>query len=166
MFAFVTKKATSSKGGVSGSACLQVDISKALYLEMAEQENSYAKMHCYHFENLATTVREYKTLKMCEFYKMAPILLYPSLALENKDQMLADHEKTLAMALGQIGPNGEKKQDEPFIPMRHAKNVVETEDKETQMRKYAKRNRKLYNPSQLIVLDKVIEMPENDILLI
>jgi superfamily I DNA and/or RNA helicase len=34
------------------------------------------------------------------------------------------------------------------------------------MRKYAKRNRKLYNPSQLIVLDKVIEMPENDILLI
>jgi hypothetical protein len=34
------------------------------------------------------------------------------------------------------------------------------------MRKYARRNRKLYNPSQLVVLDKVIDMPENDILLI
>lgn len=75
MFAFVTKKATTSKGGAAGSACLQVDISKALFLEMAESEHSYAKMHCYHYENLATTVREYKTLKMCEFYKMAPILL-------------------------------------------------------------------------------------------
>lgn len=80
--------------------------------------------------------------------------------------MLADHQKTLALALGQTGRNGEKKRDEPFIPMRHAKKVVETEDTETKMRKYAKRNRKLYNPSQLIVLDKVIEMPANDILLI
>jgi hypothetical protein len=34
------------------------------------------------------------------------------------------------------------------------------------MIKYTERNRKLYNPSQLIVLDSVIEMPENDILLI
>lgn len=34
------------------------------------------------------------------------------------------------------------------------------------MKNYAKRNKKLFNPSQLIVLDKVIEMPESDILLI
>lgn len=50
--------------------------------------------------------------------------------------------------------------------MLHAKNVVHQDDKPTMMRKYARRNRKLYNPSQLIVLDKVIDMPENDILLI
>lgn len=50
--------------------------------------------------------------------------------------------------------------------MLHAKNVVHQDDGPTMMRKYARRNRKLYNPSQLIVLDKVIDMPENDILLI
>lgn len=146
-----------------------VDISNALFLERAEAENSYAKMYCYHYENFATTVREYKTLKMCEFYKMAPILLYPTLALSNKNQMLLDHEKTLELALGYKGPNGKyghSSKEEPFIPMRHAKNVVETEDIQTKMRKYTKRNRKIFNPSQLIVLDKVIEMPENDILLI
>jgi tRNA(Met) C34 N-acetyltransferase TmcA len=40
------------------------------------------------------------------------------------------------------------------------------EDNITRMKKYAKRNRNLFNPSQLIVLDKVIDMPLNDILLI
>jgi hypothetical protein len=32
---------------------------------------------------------------MSEFYKMAPILLEPSLALENKDEMLVDYEKMI-----------------------------------------------------------------------
>ena len=52
---------------------------------MAESENSYVQMYCYHYENLATTVREYKNLRLCEFYKMAPIILYPTLALKSKD---------------------------------------------------------------------------------
>jgi len=85
MFAFVTRKAAKSKGGDGGSACMQVDISKAFFLEMAESENSYVQMYCYHYENLATTVREYKNLRLCEFYKMAPIILYPTLALKSKD---------------------------------------------------------------------------------
>lgn len=34
------------------------------------------------------------------------------------------------------------------------------------MYKYAQKNRKLFNASQQIVLDKVLEMPVNDILLI
>ena len=50
--------------------------------------------------------------------------------------------------------------------MLYAKNIVKHDDPVTKMKKYAKRNRNLFNPSQLIVLDKVIEMPENDILLI
>lgn len=50
--------------------------------------------------------------------------------------------------------------------MLYAKNIVKHDDPETKMKKYARRNRNLFNPSQLIVLDKVIEMPENDILLI
>ena len=34
------------------------------------------------------------------------------------------------------------------------------------MRKYLSNNKQLYNPSQTVVLEKVIDMPENDILLI
>jgi hypothetical protein len=51
---------------------------------------------------LATTVREYRTLKMSEFYGMAPILLQPSLALENKEEMLLEHKKTLEEAIGSV----------------------------------------------------------------
>ena len=50
--------------------------------------------------------------------------------------------------------------------MQLAKKVVKVDDTYTKMKKYARRNRKLFNPSQLIVLDKVIDMPESDILLI
>jgi hypothetical protein len=111
MFAFATKKAQKN-----GFVTLQVDISKAFFLEQEEFSNQYAKLHCYHFENLSTTVREFKTLKMSEFYKMAPILLEPSLALENKDEMLVDYEKMIEQALGK------KKRKEAVIPLLHAKN--------------------------------------------
>lgn len=99
MFAFVTRKSTPSKNG-TGYASLQVDISKAYFLDQAESEHGFAKMHCYQFENLGPTIREYKTLKLSEFYGMAPILLQPSLALKNKEQMLIEHKLTLEEAIG------------------------------------------------------------------
>lgn len=117
-------------------------------------------MYCYHFENLATTVREYKSLRMSEFYGMAPILLNPSLSLQNKEQMLQVHTKELELALGNHFKQIKSE------PMKYAKNVAVVEDQPTRMRKYIKRNKKLFNPSQLIVLDKVTEMPEHDIMLI
>ena len=40
-------------------------------------------MYCYFFESLATTIREFKTLKMSEFYRFAPILLNPTKASGN-----------------------------------------------------------------------------------
>lgn len=95
MFAFVTKKAPKS-----GFATLQVDISKAFFLEQAESEHNCVKLHCYHFENLATTVREFKTLKMSEFYRMAPILIQPSMALERKDELLLEYKQLVEEALG------------------------------------------------------------------
>ena len=79
-----------------------MDISKAYFLEFAELENSFVKLHCYHFEKLSTTVREYKTLRMSEFFGMAPLLLQPSLALERKEDMLQEHRKTLEEAIGGI----------------------------------------------------------------
>ena len=56
-------------------------------------------MHCYHLESLATTFREYKTLKMAEFCKMAPIIMQPTLSLENKKLVVDEHQKTILAAL-------------------------------------------------------------------
>ena len=53
-----------------------------------------------------------------------------------------------------------------YNPLINAKNTIKNEDFKSKMIKYTERNRKLFNPCQLIVLDSVIEMPENDILLI
>lgn len=53
-----------------------------------------------------------------------------------------------------------------YNPLVSAKNTIKNDDLKSRMIRYAEKNRKLFNPSQLIVLDSVIEMPENDILLI
>ena len=103
---------------------------------------------------------------MSEFFGMAPLLLQPSLALERKEDMLQEHRKTLEEAIGGIFSKESSQKDERPMPLQLAKKVVKVDDTYTKMKKYAKRNRKLFNPSQLIVLDKVIDMPESDILLI
>ena len=38
---------------------------------------SYTKMHVYMYESMATTFREYKTIRMSEFYGMSQILIKP-----------------------------------------------------------------------------------------
>ena len=80
--------------------------------------------------------------------------------------MLKEHKKTLEEAIGGSFSKDAAQKEERPLPMQLAKRVAVIDDTPTKMRKYARRNRKLYNPSQLIVLDKVIEMPESDILLI
>ena len=44
---------------------------------MEERHKSFSKFYVYNLEGLATTFREYKTIKMCEFYGMADILMNP-----------------------------------------------------------------------------------------
>lgn len=95
MLAYVSKKASKCDFVV-----LQVDISKSFFFDNLESRSMHTMMYCYHFENLSTTVREYKTLKMSEFYGMAPLLLNPTLALQNKDEMLQVHRRELQLALG------------------------------------------------------------------
>ena len=72
-----------------------VDNSNSKYLEDLEMHDSYSMMHCYHFESLSTTVREYKTLKQMEFCMMAPILLQPTLSLQKKQEMISEHKRTI-----------------------------------------------------------------------
>ena len=80
MFAFVTGKNIGSPKDPSQSGAsidVLIDFSKATYLKLSEQELGYAKLYVYVYESLATTFREYKTLRMSEFYAMSEILLKP-----------------------------------------------------------------------------------------
>ena len=38
---------------------------------------SYTKLYVYMYESMATTFREYKTIRMSEFYGMSQILINP-----------------------------------------------------------------------------------------
>ena len=91
---------------------------------------------------------------------MAPILHQPTLSLAKKDAMILEHEKTMEEALN---PN---KNTNPPTRSWSRTEPVETLDIPANMRKYLQNNKSLYNPSQTVVLEKVIDMPENDILLI
>ena len=82
MFGLVVTRAMggNNKSGTTvdgGHLELVVDISKACYLSMEEREKSFTKMYVYQFESLASTFREYKTIRMSEFYAMSDILVNP-----------------------------------------------------------------------------------------
>jgi len=158
MLAFVKTK------WIKGNQFVQllVNREKARYLEQAEVHDSYSSLWCYHYESLSTTIREFRTLKQSEFCKMAPILLQPTLSLEKKNEMVEEHKKTLEQAL-----NVDIRKDAlPATKKWGADEEVKEVDLPERMKTYLRTNKELYNPSQTVVLEKVIDMPENDILLI
>ena len=63
---------------------MAIDVSKSLYLEMMESEKSYTRMYIYHFESLASTLREYKTMRMSEFYGFSRTLLHPERGVKHE----------------------------------------------------------------------------------
>jgi len=88
-FGFVTQKNIGSPKDPTQAAasidCL-IDFSKSTWLKLSEQTQSYTKLYVYCYESLATTFREYKTLRMSEFYGMADIILTPGLKLKETQQ--------------------------------------------------------------------------------
>lgn len=77
MLGYVIKRAGMSRG-VMGGAKILVHNSKLFFLEHAEAETGYAPLHCYFYENISTIIREYKTMRMSEFLRMTPLILWPS----------------------------------------------------------------------------------------
>ena len=73
MFAYVSERAK------KGTFFLEVklDITKLSFIKNAQNTNGYIKMHVYQIESLSTNIREYKTLRMSEFYGLAPTILNP-----------------------------------------------------------------------------------------
>lgn len=53
-------------------------MSKSFYLGCAEEEKSYSKFYVYFIESLGVNLREYRTIRMSEFYGMVNTLLHPS----------------------------------------------------------------------------------------
>jgi len=49
---------------------------------MMESEKSYTRMYIYHFESLASTLREYKTMRTSDFYGYSNRLLQPHVGVK------------------------------------------------------------------------------------
>lgn len=134
-----------------------------------ESEDSYAYLHCYHFESLSTTVREYRTLKMVEFSEMAPIILQPSLSLSQqmKDQLLEENQKTINTALNlQVVASREQAPAPSRTWATKGSKQKKPIDTDANMKTYLDKHGHLFNHSQLSVLQKVTAMPKHDILLV
>lgn len=82
MLALVTQKSSggAAKGGTVAPKSIEcvVDVSKSFYLGLMEEEKSYSKFYVYFIESLSVNLREYRTIRMSEFYGMVDILLHPS----------------------------------------------------------------------------------------
>lgn len=87
MLAYVSDKAK------KGSSFIEVklDSSKAHFLRTATaaqtnqagKPSPYLPLHVYLLDSLATTIREYKTLRMSEFYPLSETILNPQSALSH-----------------------------------------------------------------------------------
>lgn len=119
MLAYVEEKAR------KGSYFLEVklDKSRSHFLRELEQgqtlvngmqamKNGYLKMHVYILESLSTTIREYKTLRMSEFYGLSETILDPKKSLQNHDDKKHKHwgemQKYLKTTWKQFNPSQQK----------------------------------------------------------
>ena len=84
LFAFVTAKNLGSPKDMQNMASIDVviDLPKSHYISLNEKLKGYTKFYVYTYESMATTFREYKTLRMCEFYGMSDTLMNPQPGLK------------------------------------------------------------------------------------
>lgn len=73
MFAIVIERCQKGQAQIE----VMCDISKSEFVQKAEIDLTYIKMHCYVVESLSTTVREFKTMRMVEFYGLSNIIFNP-----------------------------------------------------------------------------------------
>lgn len=58
---------------------LKVDAKHDNYLTLHVRKQSHFKVHVYFFDSLSTTVREFRTIKSCEFFPTADLILNPEI---------------------------------------------------------------------------------------
>ena len=122
-----------------------------------DDENIVHTRYCYFFESVLTCLREFRALKSLEFTRFSPILTYPSLSLDYKDEMLATYCGAIETGFGELDD----------CPDLCPKTYETDEEKQiSQMNNYLIKNHQKFNKSQAKVLEQIIEMPKDDILLI
>lgn len=90
-----------------------------------------------------TSLREFRALKAVEFTRLAPMLCYPSLALDYKDQMIDNYASTIESAFGSLDSG----------PDMHPKDEIEPALMQDHMNKYLLINHNKFNKSQCQVLE-------------
>ncbi len=98
MLAFVDEKAR------KGSYFIEVLIhkTKAYSLSKLPLRDGYLEVSVHIVESLSTTIREYKTLRMSEFYGMADVIVNPR-SLKLKDDTLHKHAQKMTEYLKKHG---------------------------------------------------------------
>jgi len=91
MMALVTQKAAKSQE--ASSVELIVDLNQGHYLQFQEREKSFSKFYIYNVESLATTFREYRTLRLSEFYAMSQTIVSPTFIKEKAQPEMNEFEK-------------------------------------------------------------------------
>jgi hypothetical protein len=89
ILAYVLAKAFPNKSGEFDSNCY-------VTLLVDKKAKIGRSMHCQKLEKLGSVLREYKTLRMCEFYRIAPLILNPKEFLKNKAQNMINHRAILS----------------------------------------------------------------------
>lgn len=132
------------------------------YQQIFQQNESEAPAaihtrYCYHFESLLTALREFKALKQVEFTRLCPVLCYPTLSLEYKEHMLKQYCHVIMDSFAKYDN----------IPELDPKYLPEDEERaQMKMNNYLIQNHNQFNTSQSEVLEKIIEMPRDDVMLI
>lgn len=96
IFGYVARANTKADNFVE----IQIDEKQASQFQSTSNENgsNIFTRYCYFFESVLTNLREFKALKAVEFTRMAPLLCYPSLALDYKDKMITNYAATVDSA--------------------------------------------------------------------
>jgi hypothetical protein len=125
--------------------------------EEDEGSNIFTR-YCYYFESVLTSLREFKALKNLEFTRLAPVLCFPTLCLDYKEQMLENYGKAVENAFHSLDAGPDLRLPEQY--------EIDHEKHMHQMNNYLLKNHPKYNKSQARVLEQIIEMPKDEIMLI
>lgn len=94
----------------------------------------------YYFESLLTSLREFKALKNLEFTRLSPILTYPTLVLDYKDQMIQKYSEAIEYAFHGVDSG-------PALKVNKL-NELDDEKQQSQMNNYLIKNHPKFNKSQ------------------
>ncbi|CDW72124.1 splicing endonuclease positive effector [Stylonychia lemnae] len=79
------------------------------YVRVNIRNHTHLKVHVYFFDSLSTTIREFRTIKSCEFYPTAKIILNPQIYLcdqmAQQNQKFNDHQERMRGFVHHYGMN-------------------------------------------------------------